>query len=75
MTNKIKMDITNWIRLVIEVILKSRSKIVIENRFAISVGLELLLEYLEDIAERAIELDDKQLIDIILDLGVLKQEE
>lgn len=70
-----KMDINNWVRLVDEVLSNSRSKIVRENRFGISVGIELLFAYLEDIAERAIELDDKKLIEILIDLHVLKQED
>lgn len=75
MTHRMKMDINNWVRLVDEVLQNSRSKIVRENRFGISVGIELLLAYLKDIAERAIELDDKKLIEILIDLHVLKQED
>ena len=75
MVQRMKMDINNWVRLVDEVLSNSKSKIVRENRFGISIGLELLLAYLEDIAERAIELDDKKLIEILIDLHVLKQED
>lgn len=75
MTQRMKMDINNWVRLVDEVLSNSRSKIVRENRFGISVGIELLLAYLKDIAERAIELDDKKLIEILIDLHVLIQED
>lgn len=70
-----KMDINNWIRQVDDVLSNSRSKIVRENRYGIYVGLDLLLAYLKEIAERAIELQDEKLIEILLDLHVLKQED
>ena len=37
--------------------------------------MDLLLAYLKEIAGRAIELEDEKLIDILLDLHVLKKEE
>ena len=37
--------------------------------------MDLLLAYLKEIAERAIELEDEKLIDILFDLHVLKKEE
>ena len=43
-----------------------------ENRFGISIGLDLLLLYLKEIAERAIELNDDKLIEILVALCVLK---
>ena len=71
---RIKMDINNWFRLVDEVISNSRSKIARENGFGIAIGMELLTSYLRQIAERAIELNDDVLIDLLLDLHVLKEE-
>ena len=59
--------------LIDEVLSNSRSKIIKERGFAISVGLDLLQNYLRDIAERAIELNDDVLIDLLLDLHVLKE--
>ena len=70
-----KMDINNWVRQVDDVLSNSRSKIVRENGYGISIGLDLLLSYLKEIAERAVELQDEKLIDILLDLHVLKQED
>lgn len=70
---RMKMDINNWFRLVNEVISNSRSKIARENGFGISIGMELLTSYLRQIAERAIELNDDVLIDLLLDLHVLKE--
>ena len=73
-TKRMKMDINNWFRMVDEVISNSRSKIARENGFGIAIGMELLSSYLRQIAERAIELNDDVLIDLLLDLHVLKEE-
>lgn len=35
----------------------------------------MLLAYLKEIAERAVELQDEKLIEILIDLHVLKQED
>nr|DAT62597.1 MAG TPA: hypothetical protein [Caudoviricetes sp.] len=70
-----KMDINNWVRQLDEVLSNSRSKIIRENGYGISVGLDLLLSYLKEIANRAIELQDEKLIEILLDLHVLKKED
>lgn len=72
-TKRMKMDINNWFRMVEEVISNSRSKIARENGFGIAIGMELLTSYLRQIAERAIELNDDVLIDLLLDLHVLKE--
>lgn len=69
------MDINNWVRQVDDVLSNSRSKIVRENGYGISIGLDLLLSYLREIAERAVELQDEKLIEILLDLHVLKRED
>lgn len=71
---RMKMDINNFFRLIEEVISNSRSKIARENGFGIAVGMELLSSYLRQIAERAIELNDDVLIDLLIDLHVLKEE-
>lgn len=75
MKQRMKMDINNWVRQVDDVLSNSRSKIVRENRYGISIGMDLLLSYLKEIAERAIELNDKEMIEILLDLHILKKEE
>lgn len=74
MNRRMKMDINNWVRQVDEVLSNSRSKIIRENGYGISVGLDLLLLYLKEIANRAVELQDEKLIEILLDLHVLQQE-
>ena len=75
MNRRMKMDINNWVRQVDEVLSNSRSKIIRENGYGISVGLDLLISYLKEIANRAVELQDEKLIEILLDLHVLKQED
>lgn len=75
MKHRMKMDINNWMRQIDDVLSNSRSKIVRENRFGISIGMDLLLAYLKEIAERAIELNDEKMIEILLDLHVLKEED
>lgn len=75
MNRRMKMDINNWVRQVDEVLSNRRSKIIRENGYGISVGLDLLLSYLKEIANRAVELQDEKLIEILLDLHVLKQED
>lgn len=74
-THRMKMDINNWFRLINEVISNSRSKIARENGFGIAIGMELLTSYLRQIAERAIDLADDELIDLLIDLHVLKEDE
>ena len=71
---RMRMDINNFFRLIDEVISNSRSKIARVNGFGIAVGMELLANYLRQIAERAIELNDDVLIDLLLDLHVLKED-
>lgn len=75
MKMRMKMDINNWVRQIDDVLSNSRSKIVRESGYGISIGLDLLLAYLKEIAERAVELQDEKLIEILLDLHVLKQED
>ena len=41
--------------------------------FGIAIGLELLGAYIKNIAERAIEINDAVLIDLLKDLCVLKR--
>ena len=72
---RIKLDYNNLLRQIDDVLSSSRSKVVKENAFGISVGLQLLSSYIKQIAERAVELEDDVLIDLLLDLCVLKKED
>ena len=71
---RIKLDYNNLLQRIDDVLSRSRSKVVKENAFGISVGLNLLSSYIEQIAKRAVELDDDVLIGLLLDLCVLKKE-
>lgn len=71
---RVKLDINNLFRQIDDVISNSRSKIAKENRIGISLGLNLLTAYLKEIGELAIARNDQELISILVDLHVLKQE-
>lgn len=43
--------------------------------FGIAIGLELLSSYLRQIAERAVEIEDEVLIDLLKDLYLIKESE
>lgn len=71
---RIKMDYNNLLSTIDRTLSGSRSRTVKANAFGIAVGLELLSGYLRDIAQRAIDLNDDKLIDLCVDMGILKQE-
>lgn len=72
---RIKLDYNHLLQQIDDVLSASRSKVVKENAFGISVGLQLLTSYIKQIAERAVELEDDVLIGLLLDLCVLKKED
>lgn len=71
---RIKMDYNNLLSTIDRTLSGSRRRTVKANAFGIAVGLELLSGYLRDIAQRAIDLNDDKLIDLCVDMGILKQE-
>lgn len=71
---RMKLDYNNLLPTIDRTLSESRSRTVKANAFGIAVGLELLSGYLRDIAERAIELEDDNLIELCVGMGVLKQE-
>lgn len=77
---KMKLDYNNLMREIVEVLItedKTEDEIaqtVKENAFGISLGLELLTSYMKDIANLAIERNDKELLDICKGLLVIKEE-
>lgn len=71
---RIKMDYNNLLSTIDRTLSESRSRTVKANAFGIAVGLELLSGYLRDIAQRAIDLNDDKLIELCVDMGILKQE-
>lgn len=74
-TNRVKLDYNNLISLINETISKSGSVSVRQNGFEIKTGLNLLTQCLHKIAERAIELKDDVLLEILLDMDVIKRSE
>ena len=72
---RMKLDINNLFLMIDEVISNTRAKKAIEYGIGISFGLDLLQAYLKEIGELAIKQGNKELIEILLDLHVLKKEE
>lgn len=72
---RVKLDYNNLLSNIDRTLSESRSRVVKENAFGIAIGLELLSGYLRDIAQRAIDLNDDKLIDLCVDMGILKREE
>lgn len=75
MNRRMKLDINNLFRQIDDVISNSRSKIVKDNGFEIAIGLDLLSKYLIEIGKLAIKQNNKELIEILVDLHVLRREE
>lgn len=72
---RMKLDFNNLIRTIDDTLANSKSKTVKENAFGIGIGLNLLCGYLRDIAQRAIDIDDAELIGLCRDLCILKDED
>ena len=72
-THRMKLDYNHLLETIDEVISNSRSKIARENGFGIEIGLNMLTNYIKQIAERAIELNDGVLLDLLQDMMVIKQ--
>ena len=74
-TKLMRLNYSNLVRNIDEVLAKSRSRIVQENAFGISIGINLLTGYLRRIAERALEINDEVLIGLLKDLEILVESE
>lgn len=71
MKMRVKMDINKLADTIIDALNSSKSRYVKENGFGIEIGLNLLLKYLQEIAERAIEIDDAVILSALLNIGAL----
>lgn len=71
----LKMDYSNLTKQIFDVFGKTRSKIVQENSFGIVSGLNLLNQYMIEIADRALEIEDDVLIELLCDMCILKKVE
>lgn len=71
-TLRMKLDYNHLLETIDEVMSNSRSKLAKENGFGIAIGLNMLSDYLKKIAERAIELNDDILLELLVDMMILK---
>ena len=71
--DRVKLDYNNLIKSICDILSKSGSISVIQKRFGIGIGLNLLTQNLQKIAERVIELKDDVLLEILLDMDVIKR--
>ena len=70
---RMKLDYNHLLEIIEDTLSNNRSKKVKENAFGIEIGLNLLTSYLKQIAERALELNDEVLIDLLLNMMILKE--
>ena len=75
MKQRVKLDYNHLLELIDETFSKNDTETIEKNAFGITIGLELLSSFMKEIAERAIEINDEVLIDILKDLCVLKEKE
>ena len=68
---RVKMDITVLADKIIDALNSSKSRYVKENGIGIEFGLNLLLQYLQEITERAIQIDDAIILSDLLNIGAL----
>ena len=69
---KIKMDINTLENHIVEIVNSSNSKVCKNYGFGVGVGLDILNEYLKDIANRALKIDDPIILFALVQIGVLK---
>lgn len=68
---RVKMDINNLADTIIDALNSSKSRFVKENGFGIELGLNLFLQYLQEITRRAIEIDDAVILSALLNIGAI----
>lgn len=68
---RVKVDLSNLIDQIFEVLNSSKSQKAKELNFGISIGIEMFLKYLERICNRAIKINDPIIQECLLDLCVL----
>ena len=74
-TQRIKLDYNHLMQQIAEFLNENCSEDNERLGFGIGMGLELLDAYMKNIAERAIELNDNALIDLLKDLCILIEKE
>lgn len=68
---RVKMDICKLANKIIDALNSSRSRYVKENGIGIEIGLNMLLQYLQEITQRAIDIDDAVILSDLLNIGAL----
>lgn len=71
-TNRMKLDYNHLMEQIFD-FLNNNSKEDDNLAFMLGIGLELLNSYMKNIAERALELNDEVLIDVLKDLYILTE--
>lgn len=71
MKMRVKMDINKLADTIIDALNSSKSRYVKENGIGIVFGLNLFLQYLREITQRAIEIDDAVILSALLNIGAL----
>ena len=70
----VRMNYNHLLNITNEVIDSCRSKKAELYRGGIAIGFSILSQYMVKIAERAIELNDDVLLELLLNLNVIKEE-
>jgi hypothetical protein len=68
-----KLDYNHLLETIDAIMSNSRSKVARENGFGIGIGLNMLTSYIKQIAERAIEINDEILLELLEDMMVIKR--
>lgn len=69
---KMKLDIGDVINKALDIINNSKSRKAKDYGFGIGIGFEIFVSYLEDITNRAIEIDDPIILEALINIGACK---
>lgn len=72
---RVKLDFNNLMRQIDDYFAATETEENSTEIFGLVIGLELVQAYLKNIAERAITLNDDELISLLLDMGILRKDE
>ena len=74
MKHKVRLDYNNLMRQIFNLLKTSKDKAVQENAFGIGIGLEMLTNYMKEIATLAIERNDEELLEICKNLLIVTED-
>ena len=72
---RVKLDYNHLMEQIDDILTESESAQERGTAFEIAIGLTLLSSYLRQIAERAVEIEDEVLLDLLKDLHIIKESE